>query len=193
MHDAARSYRRRYNHRHPTARRARKACLDRSNRICQGCGEQEATEGHHWTYPPEEETTAAHLTAFCRNCHDLITWAVWFFSVGGSRDLLGEVFPVFLARLLDLRDRPEPKRIGRALRVGHAWGAVVSGMTRPRTGEVVEILLRCSRRLQDVVVLGVVDGRPGSWRVRTRWLNDTDEVRPICVTDIARRNDRRSR
>ena len=190
MHDAAGSYRPRYDHRHPTARSARDACLDRSNGICQGCGQRKATEGHHWTYPPESETTGAHLTGFCKNCHDLITWSVVFFSRGGSRDLLAELFPLFLARLLDLRDRPEPKRIGRALQVDRAWGAVVSGTTRPRPGEVVEILL-CSRRSQDVVVLDVVDGRPGSWRVRTRWLQDDDEVRPICVTERARRHDPR--
>ncbi len=144
MPDAARSYRRRYNHRHPTARHARDGCFDNSYRNCQGCGRQEATEARHWTYPPEEKTTADPLTGLCRNCHDLITWYVWFVSLGGSRELLGELFPVFLTQLLDRRDRPEPRRLGRVLRVRHAWGAVVSGESWPRAGEVVTVHLHCS-------------------------------------------------
>lgn len=191
MHDAAGSYRRRYNHRHPTARHARDACLERSDGTCQGCGTQKATEGHHWTYPREDETTADHLTGLCAGCHDLLTWTVWYFSLGGSRELLGEIFPAVLARLLDRRDGPEPKRLGRALRVPRGWGAVVSGESTPRAGEVVSVLLRCSREWRDVVVVDVVDGRPGSWRVRTRWLTDHDEVRPVCVTALARRHDSR--
>ena len=191
MQDAARSYRRRYNHRHPTARRARKACLDRSNRICQGCGEQEATEGHHWTYPPEEETTADHLTGFCPYCHHLITWYTWFISFGGSRELFREVLPAFLARVLACPERPEHRRIGRPRRVGNAWGAVVCGVSRPLAGEVVALLLRCSGEWSDYVVTGVVDGRPGSWQVLTRPLSKHDEVRPMCINDLRRRFDPR--
>lgn len=97
---------------------------------------------------------------------------------------------MFLTRLLDRRDRPEPKRIGRVLRVRDAWGAVVSGESSPRVGEVVAVLLRCTREWRDVVVIDVVDGRPRSWRVQTRWLVDRHEVRPVCVTDLARRHSR---
>ena len=184
MPDASRSYLRRYNYRHPTPRGARDECFKRSNDTCQGCGDEHATEAHHWTYPPEEETTADHLTGFCTSCHDIITWFSWFVSCGGSREFLCELFPVFLARVLDRRDWPETRRVGRARRVHHAWGAVVSGVSRPRTGEVVAILLRCSRQWRSFVVLAVVDGRPGSWQVLTRPLRDRDEVRPICVTDL---------
>ena len=191
MPNATGSYRRRYNHRHPTARRARAACLARSGKTCQTCGDQEATEGHHWVYPLEEETTADHLTGLCWCCHDVITWLIWFVSFGGSRALLCELFPVFLARLLDRPEQPETGRVGRALRVRHAWGAMVSGESRPCPGEVVSILVRCSHQWERVVVLDVVDGRPGSWGVRTRWLRDSDEVRPVCVTDSARRDDPR--
>ena len=193
MPDASGSYRRRYDHRHPAARRARAACLARSGKTCQACGDQEATEGHHWVYPREKETPANHLTGLCWCCHDVITWLSWFASLGGSRELLCELFPVFLARLLECPDRPETGRVGRARRVGHAWGAVVSGQSRPCPGEVVAILLRCSRRWERVVVVDVVDGRPGSWRVRTRWLRDRDDVRPVCVTDSARRHAPRQR
>ena len=191
MPDASRSYRRRYNYRHPTPRRARDKCFRRSDNTCQGCGDEHATEAHHWTYPPEEETTADHLIGLCRYCHDLITWSGWYVSCGGSREFLCEIFPAFLAWMLDRRDRPEFRRVGRARRVRHAWGAVVSGASEPRAGEVVAILLRCSRQWASFVVLEVVDGRPGSWQVLTRPLRDRDEVRPICVTDFARRHDPR--
>ena len=73
MHDASGSYRRRYDHRHPAARRARAECLARSGHTCQGCGDQHATEAHHWVYPPEEQTTADHVTGLCPSCHDVIT------------------------------------------------------------------------------------------------------------------------
>ena len=143
-------------------------------------------------YAREEETTADHMTGLCVRCHDILTWAVWYVSRGGSPQLLGALLPGFLARLLDRRDQPETQRVGRVLRVRHAWGAVVSGESRPRAAEVVTVHLRCSREWRDVVVVvDVVDGRPGSWRVRTRWLLDRDEVRPICVRDLARQHDLR--
>ena len=168
MPDAKQSYRRRYNHRHPTPRLARTECLQRSDHTCQGCGLEPATEAHHWTYPPEEETTADHLTGFCEDCHHLITWYTWFISFGGSRKLFRELLPAFLARVLECPAPPEHRRIGRPRRVGNAWGAVVSGGSRPLAGEVVALLLRCSGEWGDYVVTGVVDGRPGSWQVLTR-------------------------
>ena len=191
MPDATQSYRPRYNHRHPIPRRARSECLRRSDHTCQGCGLEPATEAHHWTYPPEEETTANHLTGFCAYCHDIITWFTWFLSFGGSPELFLELLPAFLARVLECPERPEHRRIGRARRVGNAWGAVVSGDSRPLPGEVVALLLRCSGKWRDYVVTGVVDGRPGSWRVLTRPLSKRDEVRPMCISDIGRRSDPR--
>ena len=193
MPNATGSYRRRYNHRHPTARRARAGGLARSGHTCQACGDQEATEGHHWVYPPEEETTADHVTGLCSFCHDVITWLTWYVSFGGSRELLGELFPVFLSQLLDRREQPVTGRVGRARRVPHGWGAMVSGESRPREGEVVAILLRCSRRWEHFVVVEVIDGRPRSWQVRTRRLRGRDEVRPVCVTDSDRQGDPRQR
>ena len=191
MPNARRSYPRPYNYRHPNARRSRAGCFNRSDGTCQGCGKDHAHEAHHWTYPTEEDTTANHLTAFCRYCHDLITWFAWFISSGGSRELLCELFPTFLARLLDRPDRSESKRVGRARRVEGAWGALVSGMARPCPGEVIEILLRCSGRWRDFVIVGVVDGRPGSWRVLTRPLHQHDQVRSICVDAQVPRRDPR--
>ena len=191
MPDAKRSYRRRYDHRHPTPRRARAECLQRSDHNCQSCGEKPATEAHHWTYPPEEETTADHLTGFCEYCHDLITWYIWFVSFGGSRELFRELFPAVLARVLECPERPEHRRIGRPRSIGNAWGAVVSGESKPVIGEVVALLLRCSGEWHDYVVREVVDGRPGSWQVLTRPLSKRDEVRPLCISDLGRRFDPR--
>ena len=186
MPDATPSYPRRYNYHHPIPQRARAECLQRSGHTCQGCGQRHATEAHHWAYPPEKKTTAAHLTALCRSCHDLITWFVWYLSFGGPPARFFDLFPVFLARLLHYPGRADNRRIGRARRVGDAWGAVVSGMSRPRSGEVIAILLRCSGKWRDFVVTGVVDGRPGSWQVITRPRRRGDKVRPICVADLAR-------
>ena len=191
MPDAKRFYRRPYNHRHSTPRRARAECLRRSDHTCQGCGLEPATEAHHWRYPLEEETTANHLTGFCEHCHDVVTWYTWFVSFGGSRDLFRDLFPAFLARVLECPEGPERRRIGRPRPVGNAWGAVVSGDSRPLAGEVVALLLRCSGEWRDYVVTGVVDGRPGSWQVRTRALTKRDEVRPTCISDRGRCVDRR--
>ena len=191
MPDATQSYRPRYNHRHPIPRRARSECLQRSDHTCQGCGLEPATEAHHWTYPPEEETTANHLTGFCAYCHDIITWFTWFLSFGGSPELFLELLPAFLARVLECPERPEHRRIGRARRVGNAWGAVVGGVSRPLPGEVVALLLRCSGKWRDYVVTDVVDGRRGAWQVRTRPLSKRDEVRPLCISDLGRRSDPR--
>ena len=182
MPDAKRSYLRRYNYRHPTPLRARTGCLRRSKDTCQGCGLEPATEAHHWTYPPEEETTADHLTGFCQDCHDIITWFTWFVSFGGSRELFRELFPALLARVLECPERPEHRRVGRPRPLGCGWGAVVSGESRPVIGEVVALLLRCSGEWRNYVVTGVVDGRSGSWQVRTRPLGKRDEVRPMCIT-----------
>ena len=92
---------------------------------------------HHGTYPSEENTTANHLTAYCEYCHDLFTEHIGFIS--------------FV---------PSGRSIGAS--TGRGWGAVVSGGSRPRVGEVVAIWLRCSGAWRDYVVTGVIDGGPGS-------------------------------
>ena len=88
-------------------------------------------------YPSEENTTANHLTAHCEYCHDLFTEHIGFIS--------------FV---------PSGRRTGAS--TGRGWGAVVSGGSRPRVGEVVAIWLRCSGAWRDYVVTGVIDGAPGS-------------------------------
>ena len=120
---------------------------------------------HHGIYPSEENTTANHLTAYCEYCHDLFTEHIGFIS--------------FV---------PSGRSIGAS--TGRGWGAVVSGGSRPRVGEVVAIWLRCSGAWRDYVVTGVIDGGPGSWQVRTRPPGRDAEVRPICIADLARQPDR---
>ena len=111
---------------------------------------------------------------------------MWFLSFGGSPALLLELFPALLARLLECPEPSERRRIGRARPLPRGWGAVVNGESRLRVGEAIAILLRCSGERQTSVVTDVIDGRPGSWLVRTRRLGRDDEVRPICITDLAR-------
>ena len=112
-------------------------------------------------------------------------------SFGGSRELFRELFPAFLARVLECPERPEHRRVGRARRVGPAWGATVSGDSKPLAGEVVALLPQRSHEWTDYVMTGVIDGRPGSWQVLTRPLSKRDEVRPFCINDLGRRFDRR--
>ena len=95
-----------------------------------------------------------------------------------------ELFPALLARALECPERPEHRRVGRPRPLGNGWAAVVSGDSRPVIGEAVALLLRCSGEWRDYIVTGVVDGRAGSWQVRTRPLGKGDEVRPMCITGV---------
>ena len=56
--------------------------------------------------------------------------------------------------------------MGRAVKFGGGWGALVSGASSPQVDEVAWLYLRTMCRWQRVVVTAVVDGRPGHWRVR---------------------------
>ena len=108
-----------------------------------------------------------------------------------TSELFRELFPALLARALKCPGGPEHRRIGRARPMGGGWGAVVGGESRPVSGEVVALLLRCSGEWRDYLVTEVVDGRAGSWQVRTHPLGKRDEVRPMCTTGVAQHVDRR--
>ena len=84
-------------------------------------------------------------------------------------------------------------------RLNEAAGAVgaldgrldtLTGIVAPLVPCILELrwrpalLLRCSGEWRDYVVTGVVDGRSGSWQVRTRPLGKRDEVRPMCITAV---------
>ena len=70
------------------------------------------------------------------------------------------------------------------MRFKDRWAALVTGGTRPRTGEVFSLYLRTRRQWRNVVVTDVVDGWPGCWRVHKRFLGNGDEVHPMCVNAI---------
>ena len=76
-----------FNHRHPVYLEAREKAFDRSGGLCQVCGQQPATEAHHWAhqYPPAHKTTAGDLTALCADCHFVATTLRRFTRAGGSR------------------------------------------------------------------------------------------------------------
>lgn len=59
---------------------ARREAFARSNSICQGCGQRDAAEAHHWAgtlhagpYPQDRDVCADDLTAVCKDCHDFFT------------------------------------------------------------------------------------------------------------------------
>ena len=75
-------------------------------------------------------------------------------------------------------------RVGRAVRCEGRWAALVTGGARPRIGEVFRLFMHSRREWRDVVVTEVLDGRPGRWLVRKRFLGTGDNVRPMCVHTV---------
>ena len=107
---------------------------------------------------------ATHAT---RDCHDLAHLFSFFLSTGGSP----EDFRAAVSELVATLTRPadDDRQVGRAVRFEDEWGALVTGAAKPSVGEVVWLFLRTPRAWRDVTVTGVVDGRPGSWRVHQRF------------------------
>ena len=63
-------------------RKARKKAFDRSAGVCQFCGQRNADEAHHWSYPKHIE--GRHLTALCKQCHWIATTMRRFCLYGGT-------------------------------------------------------------------------------------------------------------
>ena len=65
-----------FNYGDPGYRKARAEALERSGGLCQFCGVSKAEHTHHWKheYDSAPETTPDHLTALCRECHQLAHW-----------------------------------------------------------------------------------------------------------------------
>ena len=190
MPDAARSYRWRYNHRQRAARPQRVPCAVQLH--LPGLREP---GGHRGTSLDVRARGGDH-----RGPHDRALRAVpRHLDVGrlvtspaaARRNSSGRSSPGSSPGCSTAATSRRPS--GSDASCGSATpGAPWSAASRGRApAEVVTVHLRCSREWRDVVVVDVVDGRPGSWRVRTRWLLDRDEVRPICVTDLARQHDLR--
>ena len=69
-----------------------------------------------------------------------------------------------------------PMRVGWAVRVEGQWAALVSGESRPRSGEIFAFFMQSRREWRIVVVTDVLDGQPGCWRVRKRWSDCGDRL-----------------
>ena len=147
---------------------------------CQKCGRLLQLEAHHWskTYPPADLTTPDDLTAFCRDCHDEAHDFRFFLDAGGSPDDYRAAHSELVAILL--RPADDGRQVGRVTWFEGEWGALVTGGSRPRVDEDFWLFLRSTRAWRHVVVTEVVDGWPGHWRVRKRFLGPskgTDQIR----------------
>lgn len=54
----------------PAWKKKRNAVIKRANALCEGCGEQKATEVHHLNYDHLGEEFLFELVAICRSCHE---------------------------------------------------------------------------------------------------------------------------
>ena len=129
------------------------------------------------------DVTADDLTSLCRYCHDTVHDFVFFVRAGGSpedfRGIVSEALAAAQLRRLGIR---RSARIGKPRRLGAGWGALVSGVSRPRFGEEAWLFLSSTGAWSPVVVTDVVGGRPGWWLVRKRW---PDTARRISIDAAA--------
>ena len=156
---------RRYDYSHPQHRRARGGALARSRGGCQGCGYKPAEHAHHWAlrYLPPWETTSDHLTALCCVCHRVMTLLRRFLSVGGDA---GRFLAILEAAVAEAEETGP--RTGRALLLRGGYGARVAGRTRPREGELLQVMLRSGGWVY--MRVSAVEGRDrGRWYVLTSW------------------------
>ena len=166
-----------FHYEDPVYQAAREEVITQAGERCPTCLRVVPLEAHHRTvpYPPADETTADDLMAICRDCHDLAHLFSFFLSTGGSP----EDFRAAVSEVVAILTRPadDGRQVGRAVCFEDKWGALVTGASRPRVGEVFWLFLRKRREWRDVTVTSVVDGRPGSWRVRKRFLGGDEEIR----------------
>ena len=176
-----------FDYHHPVYRAAGDETKARSRGRCQECGRKAPLHAHHWgrpPYPPAHKTTAADLTALCSFCHIKAHLGIFFEVAGGSPATLCAALSETVANLLLRGMLPaSPMRVGRAV-WAEGWAALVTGTSRPHAGEIFALFLRSKAVWRPVAVTEVLDGQPGCWRVRKRFLH-TDEVRPV-VTKMRR-------
>lgn len=176
-----------FNYEHPVFVASATKSKARSSGHCQNCGRKRPLEAHHWakSYPPADQTTAADLTALCRECHIIQDLACFFENAGGGTpDVLCAAWSETVATLLRCgaaRMPRSPMRVGRVARAGGRWIALVTGESRPCIGEVFRLFLISRDEWRTVVVTEVLDGQPGCWRVRKRFLDADADVRPMCI------------
>ena len=162
------------------------AAKARSAGHCQICGRKLPLEAHHWakSYPPADQTTAADLTGLCRKCHIKQDLACFFENAGGSPAALCAAWSEAAAILLLRGTARMPRssmRVGRVVRDEGRWIALVTGESRPCIDEVFRLFLISRDEWRTVVVTEVLDGEPGCWRVRKRFLGAAADVRPMCM------------
>lgn len=173
-----------FDYHHPVLRAAADEAKAQSRGCCRICGRKAPLEAHHWgkPYPPEEETTADDLTALCVHCHITAHLLKFFEAAGGSPEVLcgawSEIMAILLLRGLHLPGNPT--RVGRAVKVKGQWIALITGSRRPAVGEAVALFLHTPNEWRCVVVTEVLNGRPGCWRVRKRFLC-ADETWPVST------------
>ena len=179
-----------FNYFHHVYLTAAEGSKTRSGRRCQVCGRKLPLQAHHYAapYQPSHKTTADALTGLCRDCHDNGHDFILFLSAGGSPAVFRTAWSETVATLL-LRPETERQcrslmRVGRAVKFEGQWAALVTGGSRPRRGEVFRLFLSTKDEWRTVVVTEVLGGRPGSWRVRKRFLGNGDDVRPMCVAAV---------
>ena len=164
---------------HPAYQAARQTALDWAAGRCPNCRREVPLEVHHRTvpYPPADKTVADHLLALCRVCHDTGHDVAFLAAAGVSL----ERYRACASELVASLSRPvdDGRQVGRAVQFGDDWGALVTGASRPRVGEIFWLLQRKRRAWVTVAVTDVVDGRPGLWRVRKRFLDAGEERWPL--------------
>ncbi len=168
-----------FDYAHPVYQAARKKVLDQAAGRCPVClREGVPLEAHHRTvpYPPANETTADDLLALCSVCHDTGHDVAFLSAAGVSLERYRAVVSELVATLS--RPVDDGRQVGRAVPVGDDWGALVTGASRAQVDDSVWLFLRKTRRWQRAVVTAFVDGRPGRWRVRQRFLGAGEERRP---------------
>ena len=124
-------------------------------------------------YRLPEEITSDDLCMFCWCCHDTSHDTI-FMDTGGTpaefRSIVSEAVANAVLRRAGIESG---MRAGRpVLPADGACGALVSGGSPPRPGEVVWLFLCSKCKWTPVVVTAVVAGRssrPGHWLIRKRW------------------------
>lgn len=185
MPDAS-GYRARYQYFHPNHERARAGAGARTGGLCESCSSK-ASEAHHYVRPYRlpAKITADDLSMFCWCCHDTSHDTIFFMDTGGTpaefRSIVSEAVSNAVLRRAGIESG---MRAGRPVMLADdEWGALVSGGSPPRPGEVVWLFLCSKRKWTPVVVTAVVasrSSRPGHWLVRKRWAT-ADDVAAVAA------------
>ena len=141
---------------------ARDEAFERSEGLCQLCGNRKATEAHHHAteYPPSEAVTGNDFTALCQTCHNLTHYATFASEAGISGIQL-------LEALSKLFSEPFGMPAGRPRRLDAGqWGALIFSIRQPDIGDTVMLYLKSKGTWKKATVTAVIEGQLGNWLVR---------------------------